>query len=130
MLNAARKQNSSKINFHLLHADDIYKLNTMFDSIVFAHVLSTCPNPNCTLKAILEHLNPNGKLFILNHFSSNNKFTWAEELFQPVAKLFHFQSYFPLENLTALKPLKLVKACKFGLLHTHQLIVFEKPKNQ
>jgi len=109
-----------------MDANNLSQLNQKVDVVVHAHVLSTTPNPNKILEEALNILPTNGKVIILNHFSNAPVARFIEKLFQPVSNLFHFQSYFPLENLTALKNVRPVKALKFGVLNSYQLLVFEK----
>ena len=126
MLQNAKKNNPSTITLLHMDATNLSQLNQKFDVVVLAHVLSTTPNPNKILEEALNLLPTNGKIIILNHFSNSPVARFFEKLFQPVSKLFHFQSYFPLENLTALKNVRPVKALKFGVLNSYQLLVFEK----
>ncbi len=126
MLQHAKKKNPNTITLLHMDANNLSQLNQKVDVVVLAHVLSTTPNPNKILEEALNILPTNGKVIILNHFSNAPVARFIEKLFQPVSNLFHFQSYFPLENLTALKNVRPVKALKFGVLNSYQLLVFEK----
>lgn len=126
MLQQAKRNNPNTVTLVNMDAANLSQLNQKFDIVILAHVLSTTSNPNEILKEAHNVLNTNGKIIILNHFSNGQVVGFIERLFQLIANLFHFQSYFPLENLTTLKIVRPVKALKFGLLNSYQLLVFEK----
>tara|TARA_R110000868_G_scaffold61962_1_gene187766 strand:+ start:27 stop:611 length:585 start_codon:yes stop_codon:yes gene_type:complete len=126
MLQQARRNNPTSTKLINMDAIDLSQLNQKFDLVVLSHVLSTSSKANEIIQLSHNVLNPNGKVIILNHFSNNGVFGVFEKIFQPIAQLFHFQSYFPLKNLTALKAFRPVKALKFGILNSYQLLIFEK----
>ncbi|MFT6167397.1 MAG: phosphatidylethanolamine/phosphatidyl-N-methylethanolamine N-methyltransferase [Vicingaceae bacterium] len=126
MLQQARKNNPNSIKLMNMDAIDFAQLDQKFDLVVLSHVLSTSSKANEILHASNNILNTNGKIIILNHFSNNGVFGVFEKIFQPIARLLHFQSYFPLKNLKALKAFRPVKALKFGILNSYQLLIFEK----
>ncbi len=126
MLQQAKRNSPDTVTLINMDAANLLQLNQKFDIVVLAHVLSTTSNPDKILEEAHNVLKTNGKIIVLNHFSNGAAIRFIERLFQPLANLFHFQSYFPLENLTALKNVRPVKAIKFGLLNSYQLLVFEK----
>jgi phosphatidylethanolamine/phosphatidyl-N-methylethanolamine N-methyltransferase len=126
MLEVARKNNPTSTHLIRMDARDIQQLNEKFDLIILSHVLSTSSDANKMLQVSFDVLHPQGKLIILNHFSGSGIFSVFERAFQPIARLFHFQSYFPIEKLTVLKSYRPSKALKFGLLNSYQLLIFEK----
>lgn len=125
MLQHARRNNPST-RFIQMDATQMLQLNQKFDLVILSHVLSTSSKANKIVEQSYNILNANGKIIILNHFSSKGGLRLFEKLFQPIARLFHFQSYFPMENLTALRRFRLLKARKFGLLNSYQILIFEK----
>jgi phosphatidylethanolamine/phosphatidyl-N-methylethanolamine N-methyltransferase len=126
MLQQARKNNPASIHLLNMDAIDLAQLDQKFDLVVLSHVLSTSSKANEILYVSNNILNTSGKIIILNHFSNNGAIGVFEKIFQPIAQLFHFQSYFPLKNLTALKAFRPEKALKFGILNSYQLLIFEK----
>ncbi len=127
MLERSRINNSPSINFIKMDGINISQLPQKFDIVILSHVLSTSSNANEIIQAAHQALNHNGKIIILNHFSTNGILSIIEKIAQPIARLFQFQSYFPLENLTALKAFRPMKALKFGFFNSYQLLIFEKP---
>ncbi|MBL4709099.1 MAG: class I SAM-dependent methyltransferase [Flavobacteriales bacterium] len=126
MLEQAKKVNSKKIELLKMNAEFLSFNDHQFDYVIAAHLLSISKDPNQIIREAIRVLKPNGKLIILNHFTENSFLGKIEILFQPIAKLFHFNSFFQQENLTELNTLKCLKALKFGLLNNYRLLVFEK----
>lgn len=126
MLDKAKKNNPSNVTFIKMDALNLDELGQKFDTIVLSHVISTSKKGNELIASCLNALHPTGRLIILNHFTTNRTIGVFEQLFQPIARLFHFQSYYPFENLTVLKGLKKKKALKFGFLNSYQLVILEK----
>ena len=126
MLIQAKKNNPSNLTFIKMDALNLNQLGQKFDTIVLSHVISTSKKGNELISSCFNALQPNGRLIILNHFTTNKTIGIFEQLFQPIARLFHFQSYYPFENLTVLKDLKKKKALKFGFLNSYQLVILEK----
>lgn len=126
MLVRAIKNNPKTVQFIKMNALELFKLEEKFDFVVLSHILSTSSNGNKIIESCSNALKTNGKLIVLNHFTANRTLGFLEKLFQPIAKLFHFQSYFPLEKLTALNVFSQKKALKFGFLNSYQLLIFEK----
>ena len=108
MLQHARRNNSTSVKLIIMDAIDLSQLDQKFDIVILCHVLSTDSKANELIQASGNALYSNGKMIILNHFSNNKV------------------SYFPLKNLTALKAFRPVKALKFGILNSYQLLIFEK----
>ena len=126
MLARAKANNHHSVILKLLDATEVESLNRQFDIVILSHILSTSNQPNKILLAASSVLNKGGKLIIINHFNSHSLHGFLEKTFQPIAKVFHFKSYFPLENLTALKTFRPLKALKFGTLNSYKLLIFEK----
>lgn len=126
MLEQSRINNSPNIKFIKMDGVNISQLQQKFDIVILSHVLSTSSKADDIMQAAYNTLNPSGKIIILNHFSNNGMLAFIEKIVQPIARLFHFQSYFPLENLTALKAFRPLKELKFGLFNSYQLLIFEK----
>jgi len=126
MLQQAKTNNSPSIKFIKMDGVNLSELKQKFDIVVLSHVLSTGSKANEIIESSYHALHPKGKIIILNHFSTNRLLSVFEKLAQPIANLFHFHSFFPLEKLTALKTFQPLKALKFGILHNYQLLIFEK----
>lgn len=126
MLERARTNLGEKA---MLLKDDITRSSLpqeSFDIVVLAHILSTCEYPNLVIEQCVQRLKAGGKLIILNHFTPNNLFLFLDFLFNPIAQLFHFSSYFRKEKLTALKGIHLDQQKTLGPFQSYQLLVFSK----
>lgn len=95
-----------------------------FDIVVLSHVLSTNKQPNKMIEQCIKLLKKGGKLIILNHFTPNNLFLFLDYLFNPIARLFHFSSYFRRENLTSLNQLILTQRRVLFPFQSYQLLIF------
>lgn len=126
MLDQAKKNNPTDISFLQMDVLDLHQIKESYDTIVLSHVLSTSRDENAIIDSCYSSLTPKGRLIILNHFTENKTLGFFERMAQPISRIFHFKSHFPLKNLTALKSFKKKKALKFGFQNSFQLIVFEK----
>ncbi|MGB9629714.1 MAG: class I SAM-dependent methyltransferase [Thermodesulfobacteriota bacterium] len=80
---------------HLAFCDDI------FDHAILPFVLSVVSNPEKMVSEIKRVTKNNGKIVVINHFSSNNPFLLKmEEFFSPVFKRLGWETGFTLEFLS------------------------------
>jgi len=61
-----------------------------FDYIILSHIISVVDNPEKLLEETYRVLKPDGKIFILNHFTPNNWLKYVDRSFNSVSKYFHF----------------------------------------
>lgn len=99
MLQQARRR--APRNTQLLCAD-LHALplaDAGFDYVVLSHVLSTVAAPEQVLAEAARVLKPNGKLFILNHFTPPGMLGFLDKMFWPFSGIFRFRSVFYEKDL-------------------------------
>lgn len=97
-----------------------------FDYIVMSHILSVTKDPNQMILEAYRLLQPNGKLFILNHFTPKNFLYYIDYGFHPISSLFYFKSFFKIDTLAALNSFKKEKEITLGRLNYYKLIILKK----
>ncbi len=110
----------------VMNGEDTTFESDHFDYIVMSHVLSVTQNPNRMISEAYRLLKPNGKLFILNHFTPHNFLYYVDYLFQSISSFFHFKSFFKIDTLAALNLFKKEQEIPLGKLHYYQLIILKK----
>ena len=89
-----------------------------FDAIVLNYTLSVVDDPEDLIFKVASWLNSNGKVYIVNHFSSKS---WFYKLVQKISVYFGYNAYFPLNpnlfsnyfNITIFESVNLFGAWKF-----------------
>lgn len=125
MLAKAQKFNPS-ITLKCMKAEQTTFKKETFDYIVLAHILSTGNQSEQMLTEADRLLKKNGKIFILNHFTPKNFLGLVDRIFQPISKIFHFQSAFYLASLPLKKSLKIADIESIGRWNYYQLITLIK----
>lgn len=126
MLTQAKKYNKESIELILMDAESLNFLENSFDYIIISHVLAVVKNPNKLLNEAQRVLKPQGKIFILNHFTPNNWLKYIDKAFMPFSKYFHFNSYFTIQTLKSIKKLLLEKEINFGKFSYFKLLIYSK----
>ncbi len=126
MLEIADKQKCDTIELIQMNAESLSFPDQTFDYIILSHVIAVVDNPEEVLEESYRVLKPQGKIFILNHFTPNNWLKYVDNSFQVLSKLFHFKSAFYVENLNALKKIKLHKEVGFGKFSYFKLLIYCK----
>ena len=98
-----------------------------FDYVVMSHVLAVAKDPDKLLEQVYRVLKPGGKLFILNHFTPDNSLKYIDRAFQPFSRLFHFKSFFRLEDIHGLKRFSPVSQKGQGIGSYFKLLTYSKP---
>jgi len=100
--------------------------NEKFDYVVLSHVIAVVDNPEQLFEEIFRVLKPQGRIFILNHFTPNNWVRYIDAAFEPVSKIFHFKSVFSIDEIVAIKKFTLLKQLHFGLASYFKLLIYQK----
>lgn len=125
MLKIARQQ-QSKADLREMNGEDLSFPDQHFDYIVLSHVIAVVDNPEKLLEEAHRVLKPDGKIFILNHFTPNNWLRHIDSSFRFFSPLFHFRSVFRAENLQMLKEFNLLQEISFGRLSYFKLLIYGK----
>jgi len=126
MLEVARKQRVQHIELIQMNGESLSFKDQSFDYVVLSHVIAVVENPEKLLEETYRVLKPNGKIFILNHFTPNNWLKYMDHCFQSVSKIFHFKSVFHINSLTTIKRFTLLKELRFGRLSYFKLLIYNK----
>ncbi len=126
MLEIARKQKKDNVELVQMNGESLLFQDQSFDYVVLSHVIAVVDNPEKLLEETYRVLKPNGKVFILNHFTPKNWLKHIDNSFQFVSKIFHFKSVFYINNLNAIKKFTLLKEINFGQLSYFKLLIYIK----
>ncbi len=127
MLQLAAKNKTKNTTLLLMDATSLQFKNNTFDYVILSHIIAVVPNPNSVLNEVFRVLKPNGKVFILNHFTPNNLLQYVDKTFNTFSGIFHFKSAFYLRSLTSLKQFNCCEEIKLGTFAYYQLIIYQKP---
>lgn len=104
MLCVARKKTApGGPSFRIMDGENLQFPDDHFDYVVLNHVLSVTEHPEQMLQEAYRVLQPGGILFLHNHFTPDNVLRYLDKCFAPVARLFHFRSFFHEEELLSLQ---------------------------
>lgn len=99
-----------------------------FDHILITHVISVVSDPPGLLAEAERLVKPGGRIVILNHFKSNNRFVAAlEALANPLCVRIGWRSDLGLAEVVAGSPLRLVYQFKLAWVDLWQIVVMQKP---
>lgn len=126
MLEIAKKRKIENIELKQMNGEELLFPDQTFDYVALSHVLAVVDQPEKVLEEIYRVLKPNGKVFILNHFTPNNWLRHIDHSFQFFTKIFHFKSVFYLEKLKTLKKFKLLKELHYSRLTYFKLLIYRK----
>lgn len=126
MLQKARKQKRARIKLLQMDGESLLFPDQSFDYVILSHVVAVVDNPERLLEETFRTLRPDGKLFILNHFTPDNWLRHIDHSFQAVSTFFHFRSVFYIDDLFTLKKFRLLKEIRFGKLSYFKLLIYQK----
>jgi phosphatidylethanolamine/phosphatidyl-N-methylethanolamine N-methyltransferase len=126
MLEIARKQNVSNIDLLQMNGETLLFQDESFDYVVLSHTIAVVDNPEKLLEESYRVLKPNGKIFILNHFTPKNWLKVIDYSFYFFSKMFHFKSVFHVEELKTLAKFRLEKEVDFGAFSYFKLLIYCK----
>lgn len=112
--------------YHSIYHQDVMGMKDIevYDAVVACYVVSVIPT-EALMEAILRMLRPQGKLYIVNHFTPQNFLGKIEKLLSGLASWFHFRLYFkpsmiPMDGFT------IVHQEKIGWLNSYETLVLQK----
>jgi phosphatidylethanolamine/phosphatidyl-N-methylethanolamine N-methyltransferase len=126
MLEIAKKQKSENIELLQMNGEALLFKDQTFDYVILSHVIAVVDNPEKLLEETYRVLKPNGKIFILNHFTPKNWLRHIDNSFQIVSKIFHFKSAFYLNSFTTIKKFTLIKEINLGQFSYFKLLIYSK----
>ena len=126
MLNLAKKNNLINAEILEMSGESLEFNDQVFDYIVLSHVLAVVDNGEQVLEEVHRVLKPNGKVFILNHFTPDNWLNLIDRGFEPIARLFRFKSVFYMRNFAVIKLFTLHKEIKLAPGSYFKLLIYRK----
>jgi len=126
MLDIARNQKSNNVKLIEMNGENLLFEDQSFDYIVLSHTIAVVDNPEKLLAESHRLLKPNGKIFILNHFTPKNWLRLVDYSFYFFSKIFHFKSVFHVEELKTLEKFRLEKEINFGAFYYFKLLIYCK----
>jgi phosphatidylethanolamine/phosphatidyl-N-methylethanolamine N-methyltransferase len=126
MLHQAQKQLKDNIQLFHMNGETLSFPNDAFDYVILSHVIAVVENPEKLLEEVYRVLKPNGKVFILNHFTPDNWLKYIDKIFEIVSGLFHFRSVFPVSGLNKLGKFNLQNELNAGLFSYFKILIYEK----
>ena len=123
---AARNKQQQNTKLIQMNGEDLMFDNESFDYVVLSHIIAVVDNPNLLLSEVLRVLKPQGTVFILNHFTPENKLKYLDTFFSHISFIFHFNSLFKIDSIYSLKKFILIKEINFPPLSYFKLLIFTK----
>ncbi len=112
-----------------MDAENMTFADHSFDVVVAMYVVSVVPNLQRFIDEVLRVCKPGGKIYIVNHFSSDNKFvnTFEKNVVGKMSKSFGlFDADFPLDLILRQPGLELLDKRKINLFGYWRMLHFKK----
>ena len=126
MLEQASSLRMKNVQLFQMNGENLEFPNESFDYVVLSHVIAVVENPKKVLDEVYRVLKPNGKIFILNHFTPDNALKYLDSLFAKVSALLHFRSEFPISGLVSQEKLRLLNEHDVGFFSYFKILIYEK----
>ena len=126
MLAVAGKRNPDNAQLLQMNGEELLFEDAQFDYVVLCHVIAVVDNPEQLLVEVFRVLKPNGKIFILNHFTPDNWLKYVDHAFRLISKSFHFKSVFHLGEVKSISKFKLLKEILFQPASYFKLLIYQK----
>lgn len=126
MLALARKKSCKNITVLKMDGKALLFDDEEFDYVVLSHVISVVDDPEQLFKEVLRVLKPQGRAFILNHFTPDNWLRHIDRAFEPISKMLHFRSVFSIRQIATIKKFTLLNEVHFGLASYFKLLIYQK----
>ena len=126
MLARATKRNFNNAHLLQMNGEALLFEDAQFDYVVLCHVIAVVNNPERLLAEVFRALKPDGRLFILNHFTPDNRLKYLDYAFKPISKWFHFKSVFDINEITSIRKFELLKDVPFRPASYFKLLIYRK----
>lgn len=126
MLAIAGKRKTGSVELLQMNGEALAFPDNYFDYVVLSHVIAVVDDPEKLLSEAFRVLKPDGRIFILNHFTPNNWLRLIDRSFNFISKKLHFKSVFYIDDLPALRRFSLLKEVSFGSLSYFKLLIYQK----
>ncbi|HMJ69006.1 MAG TPA: class I SAM-dependent methyltransferase [Cyclobacteriaceae bacterium] len=126
MLVRARKHQANNIQLIHMNGETLLFPNEAFDYIVLSHVIAVVDDPEKLMTEVYRVLKPNGKVFILNHFTPDNWLKYLDKVFERISRLLYFKSVFHMSALQQIQKFKLSGEFNAGMFSYFKIMIYEK----
>lgn len=126
MLDVARKKASQQTVLLEMNAEQLSFADHTFDYIVLSHVLAVVDYPEQVIKECYRVLKPNGRMFILNHFTPDNALQYVDKAVSRFSKYLHFKSVFYIEDVVGMHKFTPIQSISLDKLHYFKLLIYSK----
>lgn len=126
MLRRARKHLKKNIQLIHMNGENLLFPNEDFDYVVLSHVITVANDPDKLLEEVYRVLKPNGKVFILNHFTPSNWLRYLDKIFESISRIFFFKSVFQISNISSIEKFNLLADINAGLSSYFKILIYEK----
>ena len=126
MLKQARKHLKQNIQLFHMDGEKLSFPNEAFDYVVISHVIAVVNDPGKLLEEVYRVLKPDGKVLILNHFTSDTWLMYLDKIFESIAKLLFFKSVFNISNVRNIEKFNLLTEMNAGLSSYFKILIYEK----
>ena len=126
MLSRARTAAGINIRLLQMNGEELSFPDEVFDYVVMSHVIAVVQDPEKLLEEVFRVLKPEGKVFILNHFTPDNWLGHVDRASEKLARLLHFRSIFTISGLNAIRKFKLLSECTAGMFSYFKILIYEK----
>ncbi|RYY32779.1 MAG: class I SAM-dependent methyltransferase [Sphingobacteriaceae bacterium] len=126
MIEHARRNRPENITLIVMNGETLSFPNQQFDYVVLSHVIAVTDNPDRLLQEVYRVLKPQGRIFILNHFTPNSWLKYIDQAVEPLARAFRFKSVFRAEDLKTLQKFSLQKELSVSPASYFKLLIYQK----
>jgi phosphatidylethanolamine/phosphatidyl-N-methylethanolamine N-methyltransferase len=126
MLAQADKKRKPHISLIHMNGESLLFPDESFDYVIMSHVIAVVDDPDKLLAEVYRVLKPDGRVFILNHFTPDNWLKYLDRTVERASKLFHFKSVFHTTGLNRAGKFKLLNELDAGLFSYFKILVYEK----
>lgn len=126
MLQTAQKHANNNIQLLQMNGEKLCFENESFEYVVLSHVIAVVEHPEQLLLEVNRVLKPNGKIFILNHFTPNNGLQYVDKAFKSISNKLHFNAVFHANQLQELRKFNLLQEINAGFFSYFKIMIYEK----
>lgn len=126
MLQQAGKRKGQDVELLHMSGEALRFPDASFDYAVLSHVVAVVDNPGQLMAEVYRVVKPQGRIFILNHFTPGNWLKYLDRAFKPLSKSLHFRSVFHTTDLPVGNKFSLLQEVSFGALSYFKLLIYEK----
>jgi phosphatidylethanolamine/phosphatidyl-N-methylethanolamine N-methyltransferase len=126
MLKIAGKRNYKNAQLFHMNGEALLFGDGLFDYVVMSHVIAVVDHPERLLEEVFRVLKPDGRIFILNHFTPEHWLKHVDHALGVFSKVFHFRSVFYLHQISTINRFKLLKEVRFGPASYFKLLIYQK----